>query len=71
MQHMLITSARHLRHPNTFGIKKILRNILALQQSVKALTEDTEDAEFEHAKEYFSLFFISPQVGTIIWVASF
>lgn len=63
MQHMLITSAKHLRRPNKFGIQKVLRNILALQQSVKALTEDVEDAEFEYAKEYFSLFFISPQVG--------
>lgn len=62
MQHMLITSARHLHRLNVFGIKKILRNILALQQSVKSLTDDIHEASFERAKEYFLLFSSSPQV---------
>ncbi|KAF9527778.1 exocyst complex component sec8 [Crepidotus variabilis] len=61
MEHMLITSARHLRKPNDFGVKKILRNVLALQQGVKSLMDDPRDAEFERAKEYFVLFFMGPQ----------
>ena len=64
MEHMLITSARHVRKANEFGVKKILRNVLALQQGVKSLTMDKHDAEFEHAKAYFVLFFISPQVSS-------
>jgi len=61
MEHILISGASHLRLPNQFGIKKILRNILALQQSIKSLTNDRQDSEFEKAKFYYSLFFISPK----------
>jgi len=61
MEHILISGASRLRLPNQFGIKKILRNILALQQSIKSLTNDRPDSEFEKAKLYYSLFFISPK----------
>ncbi|KAF8167728.1 exocyst complex component sec8 [Crassisporium funariophilum] len=61
MEHMLISQACQLRLPNAFGIKKILRNILALQQGIKTLISDSQDSEFERAKRYYSLFFISPQ----------
>jgi exocyst complex component 4 len=62
MEHKLIKNARKLRLPNAFGIKKINRNILALQQAVKTLTDDARDSEFERAKRYYALFSISPQV---------
>lgn len=61
MEHILIASARYLGVPTSFGIKKIIRNMLALQQSVKAITND-QNSEFEKAKRYYTLFFISPQV---------
>ncbi|KAG5635065.1 hypothetical protein H0H81_012546 [Sphagnurus paluster] len=61
MEHLLISNARHLRLPTSFGIKKIMRNILALQQSIKALTHNQPNIEFEKAKQYYSLFFLSPQ----------
>jgi exocyst complex component 4 len=38
-----------------------MRNTLALQQSLKALTDDEQDSEFERVKLYYSLFFTSPQ----------
>jgi exocyst complex component 4 len=63
MEYMLVVNAKHLRRPTAFGIKKVFRNILALQQVLKTLTDDEQESEFEHAKEYFSLFFITPQVG--------
>lgn len=62
MEQILISNARHLRLPSSFGVKKIMRNVLALQQSLKMLTDDQENTEFERAKQYYSLFFISPQV---------
>lgn len=62
MENMLIVNAKHLRRPTAFGIKKILRNILALQQVVKAITDDVQEPEFEYSKEYFSLFFLTPRV---------
>jgi exocyst complex component 4 len=62
MEQMLIANTKHLRRPTAFGIKKVLRNIFALQQVVKTLTDDEQESEFDHAKEYFSLFFLTPQV---------
>ncbi|PPQ62982.1 hypothetical protein CVT24_006088, partial [Panaeolus cyanescens] len=63
MEQLLIHNGRLLRIPNSFGVKKIMRNILALQQSIKTLTDDSQDSEFERAKTYYSLYFISPQVS--------
>ncbi|KAK0465001.1 exocyst complex component sec8 [Desarmillaria tabescens] len=60
MEHILIANARYLGVPTSFGIKKIIRNMLALQQSVKAITND-QNSEFEKAKRYYTLFFMSPQ----------
>ena len=71
MEHILISGASHLRLPNQFGIKKILRNILALQQSIKSLTNDRQDSEFEKAKFYYSLFFISPKVFLLLRIHSY
>ena len=70
MEHILILDASRLRLPNQFGIKKILRNILALQQSIKSLTNDRPDSEFEKAKLYYSLFFISPKVFLLLCLHS-
>ena len=71
MEHILISGASHLRSPNQFGIKKILRNILALQQSIKSLTNDRQDSEFKKAKFYYSLFFISPKVFLPLCIRSY
>lgn len=62
MEYMLISNAHHLRLPNAFGIRKIIRNMLALQQSIKTLTNDQRHTEFERARQYYELFFLSPQV---------
>ncbi|KAF9447796.1 exocyst complex component sec8 [Macrolepiota fuliginosa MF-IS2] len=61
MEHMLISNARLLRLPNDYGIKKMLRNMLALQQSIKTLTNDQQNTEFERAKQYYSLYYLTPQ----------
>jgi exocyst complex component 4 len=62
MEQIIIASARHLQLPNAYGVKKIIRNILALQQSIKSITDDKQLTEFEQAKQYYSMFFESPQV---------
>ncbi|KAG2159664.1 Sec8 exocyst complex component-specific domain-containing protein [Suillus bovinus] len=61
MEHLLISNARHVRMTNAFGIRKIMRNTLALQQSVRTIGDDQQHAEFERAKSYYSLFFLTPQ----------
>jgi exocyst complex component 4 len=44
------------------GMKKIDRNILALQQCVKTVVRDTHDGELLRAKQYYLLFSLNPQV---------
>ncbi|KAG5353237.1 hypothetical protein C0989_009200 [Termitomyces sp. Mn162] len=61
MEDLVISNARHLRCVTPFGIKKILRNMLALQQSIKTFSNDGQNTEFERAKQYYSLFFLPPQ----------
>ncbi|KAG6830294.1 hypothetical protein H0H92_001372 [Tricholoma furcatifolium] len=61
MEDLLISNARYLRRVTSFGVNKILRNIFALQQSIKTLTNDQQNTEFERAKHYYSLFSLSPQ----------
>ncbi|KII94197.1 hypothetical protein PLICRDRAFT_171865 [Plicaturopsis crispa FD-325 SS-3] len=60
MEHLLISNARNLRLVNNYGVKKIMRNMLALQQSIKTITDESEGTEFERSKRYYSLFFGSP-----------
>ncbi|KAF5374943.1 hypothetical protein D9758_000454 [Tetrapyrgos nigripes] len=62
MEHILISSTRCLQYPNEFGIRKIQRNILALQQCVRTIASTSKQSkDFEKAKRYFSMFFITPQ----------
>ncbi|KAF8898925.1 exocyst complex component sec8 [Infundibulicybe gibba] len=61
MEETLISNAQYLRRPTNFGIKNIMRNILALQQSIKTITNDQRNTEFDRVKEYYSLFFMPPQ----------
>ncbi|KIY45798.1 hypothetical protein FISHEDRAFT_48635 [Fistulina hepatica ATCC 64428] len=61
MEHVLISKARFLRRPTEFGIKKMLRNIMALRQGIKTIVDDPQNTEFERAKKYFNLFFMTPQ----------
>lgn len=65
MEHLLISNARHIQLANAFGIKKMMRNMLALQQSVRTITNEAQDKEFERAKRYYSLFFVPSAVSLI------
>jgi len=66
MEHVLISNAQHVRMANGFGVRKIIRNTLALQQSVRTIGDAQQHAEFERAKSYYSLFFLTPQVRSLL-----
>ena len=66
---LLIHNARHIRLANSSGVKKISRNMLALQQCVKTIVHDARDGELLRTKQYFSLFSLNPQVCTCSLVA--
>ncbi|KAI0249495.1 Sec8 exocyst complex component-specific domain-containing protein [Lactifluus subvellereus] len=61
MDDLLIHNARHIPLANALGMKKISRNILALQQCVKTVVRDARDGELLRAKQYYSLFSHNPQ----------
>ncbi|EIW64251.1 exocyst subunit SEC8 [Trametes versicolor FP-101664 SS1] len=60
MQHLVISNARFIQSANALGIKKMMRNMLALQQNIKTITDDSNSTDFERAKRYYSLFLLSP-----------
>lgn len=62
LEHLLISEAKCIRLANANGIRKMTRNILALQQSIKTLTSNTRGADFDRAKKYYNLFFMTPTV---------
>ena len=62
LEHLLISEAKRIRIANANGIRKMIRNILALQQSIKTLTNDIRGTDFDRAKKYYSLFFRTPAV---------
>jgi exocyst complex component 4 len=63
LEDLLILNARYLRLVNEFGIKKIFRNMLALQQSIKALQRDGTPTDIDRAKLYYAMYFRSPTVS--------
>ncbi|OCH94713.1 hypothetical protein OBBRIDRAFT_769063 [Obba rivulosa] len=61
MEDLLISKARYIRSANAMGVRKMMRNVLALQQNMKTIVQDSRNVEFNRAKRYYSLFFIPPQ----------
>ncbi|KAH7885950.1 Sec8 exocyst complex component-specific domain-containing protein [Phlebopus sp. FC_14] len=61
IEHLLIANARHIRLANNFGIKKVMRNILALEQSIRSTGSGHQSTEFGRARTYYSLFSLAPQ----------
>lgn len=63
MEHLLISNARYIQSANAYGVRKMLRNILALQQNIRTISAAIHIAEFERVKRYYDLFFMSPAVS--------
>lgn len=62
MEHLLISNSRHIRFANAVGVQKIMRNMLAMQQNLKTITDASQDADFERARAYWNLFSRQPAV---------
>lgn len=65
MQSLLVSKAKYIRATNANGIKKMLRNILALQQNIKTIALENRHVEFERAKMYYALFALTLPVCTV------
>lgn len=62
MEKLLISNARLIRFANNHGIKKILRNVIAVRQNVKTLSSWCPNSDFDRAREFYGLFTLGPQV---------
>ena len=63
MQHLLISNARFIPGANAYGMKKMMRNILALQQNINTIADDSHSTQFDRVKRYYSLLLLSPPVS--------
>lgn len=61
VEHLLIANARYIRSANDIGIAKVIRNILALQQSIRSVGGGGQGVQLERARLYYSLFYLGPQ----------
>ncbi|XP_049784437.1 exocyst complex component 4 isoform X1 [Schistocerca cancellata] len=57
---ILISSAQYIRQIDEGGIRKMCRNIFALQQTLTNITMAREIA-LDHARHYFELFYLTPE----------
>ena len=62
MEGLFISSARHVRFANIQGIRKIIRNVIAVRQNLKTLSSWSPNSDFERAREFYGLFSLGPQV---------
>ncbi|KAI9461755.1 Sec8 exocyst complex component-specific domain-containing protein [Boletus coccyginus] len=61
VEQLLVNNARQIRVANDFGMKKVNRNIRALQQCIRTIGDGEQFARFERARQYYALFFLGPQ----------
>lgn len=58
---ILISSAQYMKVIDEAGIQRMCRNIFALQQTLTNITM-TREVALDHARHYFELFFLTPEV---------
>jgi exocyst complex component 4 len=62
MDQLLITNARQIRLANSFGLSKMNRNILALQQNLKNIGDEPLQVDFDRSRKFWELFGKGPRV---------
>ncbi|KAI8579746.1 hypothetical protein K450DRAFT_271588 [Umbelopsis ramanniana AG] len=59
--HMVISNAAHIKRLNHNGVRKMVRNILALQQNLLSVLSVSQCSPMERGREYYSLFGLGPE----------
>lgn len=65
MDQLLISNSRHIRLANRFGLSKMLRNILALQQNLKNIGDTPLEVDFERSRRFWDVFAAGPKVRRV------
>lgn len=60
----MVLTGRYVRFATQFGVYKIQRNILAIQQTLRNITDGAEDAILSRAQRYWQLYEIGPKVSS-------
>ncbi|KAG9089978.1 hypothetical protein FRC06_001261 [Ceratobasidium sp. 370] len=60
VEHLLVSNSRLIRFANDMGIQKMLRNLYALRQNLKTITNLPNDAELQQAEDYYKLYALGP-----------
>ncbi|GAA5904682.1 exocyst subunit SEC8 [Sporobolomyces salmoneus] len=61
MDQLLITNARQIRLANSYGLSKMNRNILALQQNLKNIGDEPLQVDFDRSRKFWELFGKGPR----------
>lgn len=61
INHIFINAARHVKNVNSAGARKIRRNILSLQQTLRGIVPSSSDGMLARAMEYWDLFQQGPK----------
>lgn len=60
---IMVSTGRYVRFATQFGVYKIHRNILAIQQTLRNITDGAEDAILDRAQRYWHLYELGPKVS--------
>ncbi|KAL8293460.1 hypothetical protein RQP46_000161 [Phenoliferia psychrophenolica] len=60
MDQLLISNSRYIRLANKFGLSKMQRNILALQQNLKNIGDTPLEVDFERSRKFWDVFGAGP-----------
>lgn len=63
MDHLLISNSRHIRLANQNGLRKMRRNILALQQNLKNIGDSPLEVDFDRSRKFWEVFGEGPAVS--------
>ncbi|GAB5587183.1 exocyst subunit [Umbelopsis nana] len=59
--HMMISNAAYIKRLNHNGVRKMVRNFLALQQNLLSVLSTAQCAPMERGREYYTLFGLGPE----------
>lgn len=60
----MVSTGRYVRFATQFGVYKIQRNILAIQQTLCNVTDGAEDSILNKAQRYWQLYDLGPKVSS-------
>jgi exocyst complex component 4 len=64
----MVSTGRYVRFATRFGVYKIQRNILAIQQTLCNITEGADDSILSKAQRYWQLYDLGPKVRKYLGV---